>query len=306
MFGDVAPFLSIALLAIPGMQVWVMESWVHAFQFGFWTGGIATGSLRGALFGGISAAAFVAIGSQFTAQSGFLQAGGVGHILTHGVAGGILAELQGGQFGHGFLAAGLTKAVMGRFSYHDGSAPAVLSRTAIAATVGGTVSRITGGKFANGAVTAAMAHLFNAENSARNIRNGVDYSDCGGGNACVVKNEGVRAEAEKLNAALQEHTGGRVSVSGGDRYYDSERGGSISHSTGEFVDETIGFHNDQNNNRALDIRFSETGLTRKEVIPFIQKHTDFKVLQHKINYPHGVSNRGHIHITCNAQGCINQ
>ena len=49
--------------------------------------------------------------------------GGVAHVLTHGLAGGILAELQGGQFGHGFLAAGLSKAVMGRFSYKDVSTP---------------------------------------------------------------------------------------------------------------------------------------------------------------------------------------
>jgi len=31
------------------------------------------------------------------------------------------------------------------------------------ATVGGTVSQLTGGKFANGAVTGAFVHLFNAE-----------------------------------------------------------------------------------------------------------------------------------------------
>ena len=299
-FGDFAPFLSIALLAIPGLQTWVMGSWWNAFQFGFVTGGIATGSLRGALFGGISGAAFYGIGEHFTAVTG-LEAGGIGHVLTHGVTGGILAELQGGQFGHGFLAAGLTKAVMGRFNYHDGSAPAVLSRTTIAAMVGGTISRITGGKFANGALTAAMAHLFNAEKIARDIRNGVDYSDCGGGNACVVKNEGVRAEAEKLNVALQEHTGGRVSVSGGDRYYDSERGGSISHSTGEFVNKEINFHNDQKNNRALDIRYSATGLIRTEVISFIENHTGFRVYR---GYPSGVSKHGHIHLTCNTKGCI--
>ncbi len=306
-FGDFAPFLGIALLAIPVVREWVISSWGSAFTFGFWTGGIASGSYKGALFGGISAAAFYGIGSQFAAEAGFFQQGGFGHVLTHGLAGGILAELQGGQFGHGFLAAGISKAVMGRFSYADGSAPAVMGRTAIAATVGGTISRITGGKFANGALTSAMAQLFNAETRARNIQNGVDYSDCGGGNACVVKNEGVRTEAETLNAALQEHTGGRVSVSGGDRYYDSERDGSISHSTGEFVDDSIGFHNDQMpyNNRALDIRFAETGLTRNQVISFIHAHTDFKVL-HSKTYPSGVSNRGHIHITCNADECINQ
>ena len=160
--GDFAPFLGIALLALPGVHGWVMKSWLNAFAFGFATGGIAGGSLRGALFGGISAAAFYGIGEHFTALTG-LPEGGLGHILTHGLTGGILAELQGGQFGHGFLAAGLSKAVMGRFSYEDGSAPAVIGRTSMAAIVGGTISRITGGKFANGALTAAMAQLFNNE-----------------------------------------------------------------------------------------------------------------------------------------------
>ena len=79
-FGDFAPFVSIALLAIPGVNAWVTTSWVNAFQFGFVTGGIATGSLRGALFGGISGAAFIGIGSKFTAETGFFQAGGVGHV----------------------------------------------------------------------------------------------------------------------------------------------------------------------------------------------------------------------------------
>ena len=58
---------------------------------------------------------------------------------------------------------------MGRFKYEDLSAPAVLTRTAIAAAVGGTISRVTGGKFANGALTSAMAQLFNAENAARGL-----------------------------------------------------------------------------------------------------------------------------------------
>jgi hypothetical protein len=39
----------------------------------------------------------------------------------------------------------------------------LLGRTATAATVGGTVTAICGGKFANGAATAAFMHLVNAE-----------------------------------------------------------------------------------------------------------------------------------------------
>ena len=126
------------------------------------TGGIATGSLRGALFGGISGAAFYGIGKHFSALTGLAE-GGVAHILTHGVTGGILAELQGGQFGHGFLAAGLSKAVMGRFKYDDLSTPAVMGRTAIAATVGGTISRDNRRQVRQRGRTAAMAQLFNAE-----------------------------------------------------------------------------------------------------------------------------------------------
>ena len=50
---------------------------------------------------------------------------------------------------------------------YDGSLDAVIGRTLVAAVVGGTASEISGGKFANGAMTAAMAQLFNQEASAR-------------------------------------------------------------------------------------------------------------------------------------------
>jgi hypothetical protein len=39
----------------------------------------------------------------------------------------------------------------------------VAARTAVAATIGGTASALSGGKFATGAITAAFLHLFNAE-----------------------------------------------------------------------------------------------------------------------------------------------
>ncbi|MFN4291480.1 MAG: hypothetical protein ACK4E7_11435 [Permianibacter sp.] len=38
-----------------------------------------------------------------------------------------------------------------------------VSRIAVAAAIGGTVSELTGGKFANGAITAAFARAFNDE-----------------------------------------------------------------------------------------------------------------------------------------------
>ena len=63
---------------------------------------------------------------------------------------------MGGKFGHGFLSAGVTKGVTG--AVHGGSP---LIRVAASATIGGTVSEISGGKFANGARTAVYQYLYN-------------------------------------------------------------------------------------------------------------------------------------------------
>lgn len=46
----------------------------------------------------------------------------------------------------------------------------VFSRVLFSAVVGGTVSKLTGGKFGNGAVTAAFAQMFNGEKGAKNER----------------------------------------------------------------------------------------------------------------------------------------
>jgi RHS repeat-associated protein len=87
-------------------------------------------------------------------------------VLAHGVVGGLAAEAQGGDFVAGFFASGVAKG----FSEAGGMArvsangfTGVMTRTAIAAMIGGTVSEMTGGKFANGARTATLQHLFNYE-----------------------------------------------------------------------------------------------------------------------------------------------
>jgi hypothetical protein len=65
------------------------------------------------------------------------------------------------------LSAGITKFASANWvsNIRGNSFGKVFSRTAIASTVGGTISKITGGKFANGARTASFAHLFNQEAS---------------------------------------------------------------------------------------------------------------------------------------------
>ena len=116
---------------------------------GFVSGAISTGSLRGALQGAFSGALFGAIGGMG------LNPGQA--FAVSGLAGGVMADLQGGKFGHGFISAGVGAVAGGVF----GKAP--MNRIIGSAVVGGTLSKITGGKFANGALTAAFAAALRAD-----------------------------------------------------------------------------------------------------------------------------------------------
>ena len=79
----------------------------------------------------------------------------------HGVTGGISEELNGGSFGTGFASSFMASAASSAISVHygkgtilgtpgDGNVQKTFARTAIAATIGGTVAEIGGDKFANG------------------------------------------------------------------------------------------------------------------------------------------------------------
>jgi RHS repeat-associated protein len=144
-------------------------------------------ALEAGAISGVSAAAFAGIGQSFASgANGGVQgathsylSGTLGmnsfaisatQAAAHGLVGGVMADLQGGKFAHGFAAAGLTKAFMKGAQiginthqswYH------VMGRTVIAGVIGGTISDVTGGKFANGAIMAAMAHALNAEGIGR-------------------------------------------------------------------------------------------------------------------------------------------
>jgi len=134
-------------------------------------GFVATGSLKGALVGALSGAAFGAIGASFDAKSGFWEANGAGHIGSHALAGGIMSDLQGGKFGHGFFSAGLTKSVNVNGMIDSFGAAYDAARIAMAAVIGGTISSITGGKFGNGAVTAGFVQMLNANSQIKGARN---------------------------------------------------------------------------------------------------------------------------------------
>lgn len=123
--------------------------------------GVSTsGALRSAFTAAASAYAFQQIG-------GVQNISDIQRIGLHAYTGGVISVLQGGIVGHGFWSAGLTKAanVNGIIGTDQGLDCTYL-RVATAAVIGGTISKLTGGKFANGATTAAFAQAFNGEEEA--------------------------------------------------------------------------------------------------------------------------------------------
>ena len=81
---------------------------------------------------------------------------------THGIVGGALSVANDGSFLEGFASAGLGS--IGGFAGKGiaGNGPGgFYLRTALATTSGGLAAEITGGKFSNGAITAAFGYLFN-------------------------------------------------------------------------------------------------------------------------------------------------
>lgn len=102
----------------------------------------------------LSARAFAYVGETFAGPtvSDYL-AGSV----AHGAVGGAREVALGGKFEHGFPAAGVAKLTSPLIDHIPGDTfEARAVRVFAAATVGGTASSVGGGKFANGAATAAF------------------------------------------------------------------------------------------------------------------------------------------------------
>jgi RHS repeat-associated protein len=149
---------------------------------GSWSQALSSG-VKGAVVGAVSAGAAYGVAegtasvfnlkdSAIAHSSSFFNgAGGYGmaafKAVAHGISRALIAKAQNQRmssaFWSGFTASGFSVGTKG----YGG----VSGRTAIMAVVGGTVSQITGGKFANGAVTGAFVHLFNAENFGQKIMN---------------------------------------------------------------------------------------------------------------------------------------
>ena len=114
-----------------------------------------------ALAGAVAAVSYSIGNSSLYGTSGYAAAG---RIVTVGAISGSYAAYQGGDFGRAF-AASVVSAASGQAIGRSGVNP--WAGTLASAVVGGTVSEITGGKFVNGAVTAAFAYAISYSNAAR-------------------------------------------------------------------------------------------------------------------------------------------
>lgn len=121
--------------------------------------------------GGITAGAADAAGQNEVFDMLDVSAGGFtfesANAAAHGFISGVTTAAQGGKFGAAFKSSFFTKLVSSPIEVMSGkvdSSKAIVSKivgSTTAALVGGTVAEISGGKFANGARTAAIQYLFN-------------------------------------------------------------------------------------------------------------------------------------------------
>jgi len=119
----------------------------------------------GAVIGGISGGIAKELGD-LNPEGHFFSLGHAGQTVGHALLGGVLSEVQGGSFESGALAGAVNGAfgpAIDQIAHGSVSVESVSERVAIAAVLGGTASALGGGKFANGAVTAAFLRLYNEE-----------------------------------------------------------------------------------------------------------------------------------------------
>ena len=158
-----------------------------------WAGiGAAAGAAQAAADGGnILLGAFTGF---FAGGLGAI--GGWGGFLASGAFGGAMTYAMGGKFGHGFISAGLGSLIPTTKNF--------MADLAIRSVVGGTVSEITGGKFANGAATAAFSYAMRWAAQKYGPGGGVKSKRGGNGSSENLSSKQeealnlLRAEAENL------------------------------------------------------------------------------------------------------------
>jgi hypothetical protein len=123
------------------------------------SGAETTGRLKGALMGALEAEAFFATGSALGDDKTGIQifrSHTAAVVLAHGMVGGLFSIGQKGGFQNGFLAAD-----MGSLADAPELDAGPIGNYVTHAVAGGLDSMLGGGKFLNGAITAAFEYLFN-------------------------------------------------------------------------------------------------------------------------------------------------
>ena len=187
--------------------------------------GYMEGGLQGALFSVASMAAAAGVGDMFPGAGNFGYE--LARAAVHGLIQGALSVAQGGKFGAAFLAAGVTSGYGSKFGQMGNRVTRVIG----AAVLGGTVSRIGGGKFANGAVTGAFVQAFNHElDLPRSKGPGVVFDSTDDAAADMALRAGELSRNQP-SYDISEYSGYIVPVEGGGYTYDSLIQGSSAEST---------------------------------------------------------------------------
>ncbi len=130
----------------------------------------AVGAVTGGFLHGFGEAIGGALGKAGMNKLAAKVAGKIIHAGAHGLAGGGMTAAQGGSFQDGFIGSAIgagvsavTGSIPGLDALEGDGSMKIVARTAVASISGGVASALAGGKFADGAFSAAFFHLFNHE-----------------------------------------------------------------------------------------------------------------------------------------------
>ena len=181
------PVCAIVVVIIGGAATYtvttVAATIVMSAFFGMMAAAVATeGDPKAMLQGAVSGALFAWIGGAIQpGASGVLSGGQIAaKIAVHAVAGGLINSAFGGDFRSGALAAGFGAAIgsiKGLQITKNSSIGKIISVGVIRTIAGGIGAELGGGKFVNGAATAAFAYLFNDVRGA-NDKDGGASKNC--------------------------------------------------------------------------------------------------------------------------------
>jgi hypothetical protein len=196
---------SIVSIVVVAVLTWGLGTFT---ALGAYSSGAISGGVSGGLNAGLNGGDFndilrgtVVQGAQGAIAAGFLHGLGESakaagtfsvetavHVAGHGVLGGASNAALGGKFQDGFLSAATSTfaADAGLLGAEGGGAVGIASRTIRASIIGGSASALGGGKFANGAYTAAFQHLLNFEFPKTAIGAGLKWFGAGFKDAWVV------------------------------------------------------------------------------------------------------------------------